>query len=69
MSRNPDLYTEADDQEDMQRDEDAFCQLQFSTASLPVPKSSQEDVYDFLCGERGAIQSPSPHRVEMQCKE
>ena len=66
LSRNPDLYTEADDQEDVQRDEEAFCQLHSSTASLHQAGSNSEDVYTPVCDERGATQPPSPRCAERQ---
>ena len=68
LSRNPDLYTAADDQEDMQRDEEAFCQLQPSAATLHQAGSSSDDVCVDVNGERGATQPLPQCRAEKQSK-
>ena len=69
LSRNPDLYTAADDQEDMQRDEEAFCQLQPSDAPETMVFTPGEGLKEVEIGENEQISSVADNLAELQRKD
>ena len=69
LSRNPDLYTAADDQEDMQRDEEAFCQLQPSDAPETMVFTPGEGLKEVEIGENEQISSVADRLAELQKKD
>ena len=66
LSRNPDLYTEADDQEDMQRDEEIFCQQHAPEVMAFTPGEGLKEVE---IGENEQLSSVADQLAELQKKD